>query len=479
MIRRTLLIIFVLMFTLPGFAAITPQVDQRVEILSIVARLADYDEYNDELAKVYVERIHTHFDKFSGDSLIHYAVRIRRELGISFDAVMTMAVNLGQKKEIFSLQPNWRKDIDPRWTNEAATEFVRLLNRFYKTAHAGDFFSSQAAYYEKVRSTFGSVLSSFHQSWYFSYYGIQPKDEFIIVIGCGNGGSNYGPSVTRTNGSKKVYAIMGSWSFDKDGTPVFPQASYLPTLIHEFNHSFINPSIEPFSNNALLKQSMQTILDTMRTEMQAQAYTKWETVLVESLVRASVIRYMLSTGAEQPVIEKEFMEQLNRGFLWTRELVSLLGVYANERERYPTIESFYPAIIEFFSKTAANISLSKAEHEARVPRVVSIGPFENNAQDVDTTISQIMIRFNDSMAGTGYSFSLGELGKDADPVTGVIGYSDGNRTFSVNVALRAGKDYEMILTGRSFMNMEGYRLKRYIIHFRTKDAEPERKREIQ
>jgi len=467
--RNTILFFFIFAIQASCRAAIIPQVDKRIEIMSIVSRLAGYAEYNDNVALEYVSAIHSYFDRYNADTLIGFARSIREKSGISFDAVMSMAVNLEQKGRRFSLHPNWRQDIDPRWSSDDVARFVSLLNRFYASSNAESFFKQQSSYYQKISHAFAEVLPGFDQSWYFSYYGVKPKDEFQVVIGCANGGSNYGPSITNRDGSKKVFAIMGSWSFDPAHNPVFPQDSYLPTLIHEFNHSFINPSIEPFTDNSALHSSMQIILDTMHAEMETQAYKKWETVLIESLVRASVIRYMMSqSNMAVENTENEMMEQLNRGFLWTRELVALLGVYESDRSRYPTINDFYPVIIDFFKRTSAKISQLRTEYEMKLPRVVSIGPFTNYAENVDTTVTQIIIRFNSPMIGKGYSFATGQLGKDADPVIGVEGYNSDNTALRLNVKLKPGKEYEMVLTGRSFINIRGYRLKRYVIRFKTK-----------
>lgn len=466
--RNIVLFFLVFVIQYSCCAAIIPRVDKRVEIMSIISRLAGYDEYNDNVAAEYVAAIHGYFDRYQADSVIRFAKEIRAQSGISFDAVMSMAVNMEQKGRRFSLHPNWKEEIDPRWTADMANRFVKLLNRFYGHSHAEDFFKQQSPYYEKATDAFAEVLNGFNQSWYFSYYGVKPKDEFNVVIGCANGGSNYGPSVTNHDGSKKVYAIMGSWSFDVKRNPVFSQDTYLPTLIHEFNHSFINPSVEAFTSNTALHNSMQMLLDTMQAEMTNQAYKKWETVLIESLVRASVIRYMMSQN-NTPVenTENEMMDQLNRGFLWTRDLVALLGVYESDRLKYPTINDFYPVIIDFFKRTAANISQIKADHEMKLPKVVSIEPIGNNAENVDTSITQLTIRFNSPMIGKGFSFTTGQLGKDADPMVGVVGYNNENTALKVNVKLKPGKEYEMVLTGRSFINTRGYRLKRYVIRFKT------------
>src|SRR6185436_12918558 len=112
----------------PAAQNLKPQIDKRVEILSIVSRLAEYDEYNQDAAEKYVADIHSYFDKFKADTLIGLAKYVREESGISFDAVMSMAINLTQTGKKFSFQENWRKDLDKRWTPVAATRFVKLLN---------------------------------------------------------------------------------------------------------------------------------------------------------------------------------------------------------------------------------------------------------------------------------------------------------------------------------------------------------------
>ena len=104
--KTVLLFVWLWMIPFQALADITPKVDQRIEVLSIVARLAGYAEYNDKQAARYVADIHAYFDRFNTDSIMQFARDIRSESGISFDAVMTMAVNLQQRGRKFSLRPN-------------------------------------------------------------------------------------------------------------------------------------------------------------------------------------------------------------------------------------------------------------------------------------------------------------------------------------------------------------------------------------
>lgn len=456
---------------LPSYAqTLVPETDKRIEIMSLVARLAEYEEYSSKDATAYVAALHSWFDACKTDTLIGFAKRVREQSGIGFDAVMSMAVNLKQHKNKFTLQPNWKADLDKRWKPEDALHFVSLLSRFYAKANAAGFFEQQAPYYAKVLSAFGQVLTNFNQSWYFSYYGIKPKDKFTIVIGCGNGGGNFGPGITLGKNVKQVYAIMGSWSFDTHGDPVFKESNYLPTLVHEFNHSFINPLLNRYDTSLALKNSAQVILDTMLAEMRRQAYGNWQTIVNESLVRASVVRYLMFNNPGKPqVAEEELMIQVNRGFLWMKELVALLGVYEANRKKYPSINEFYPAVISFFQSTADSIAFAKSYYENQLPKIASLQPFANNAQDVDPSVAELIINFDRVMTGKGYSINYGEAGKDAFPVKSVIGYTNNNQSVKLQLeSLKPDTVYEMVVTGRSFKSKEGYPMKDYTIRFRTR-----------
>lgn len=465
--------IFILLLTIIALQktfgqTLIPQVDKRVEIMSIVFRLAGNREYNEDEASKYVSHIQSHFDQFQSDSLISFAKFLHEEYGVSYDAVMSMAVNLKLSEKTFTLKKDWIKSLDKRWRNESATHFVYLLNAFYIKSKAEQFFEDEKPYYNKILSTFNEVLSNFNQSWYYQYYGLNPKEKFNIIIGCSNGGGNYGASTNSPKEGKQIYAIMGSWSFDKEGNPIFKEDDYLPTLIHEFNHSFINPLLDKYKTNKTLKTSATKLLDTMKTEMANQACKDWQTLVNESLVRASVVWYLMANDSTNQQAKEEITTQINVGFLWMKDLVSLLGLYEKNRARYKTFNDFYPEIIKFFQSTADNISTIKTNYENKIPKVVSIEPFDNNSQNVDTSIKVMTINFSQTMTGEGYSFGYGQLGKDATPITGIIGYTNNNRSFKIKMELKSDKEYEMVVLGFSFRNLIGYPLKDYMIKFKTR-----------
>ena len=108
-----------------------PVADRRIELLSIVFRLAGADEYNNEAFKSYTNAIHRHFDPYKDHPLIKKAMQLRNKKGIGFDAVMAMAIHLSQPPELEPLVPFSDKIPEPRWGKKTAMEFIILLRQFY------------------------------------------------------------------------------------------------------------------------------------------------------------------------------------------------------------------------------------------------------------------------------------------------------------------------------------------------------------
>lgn len=104
-----------------------PKVDKRIELLSIVFRLAGNMEYNDEIFKSYTSDIHAHFDKFKEHELIKFTREIRNKSWIGFDAVMAMAIYLDQPPTLNPLVPFSSSIPEGRWGQENAlkSDFVR------------------------------------------------------------------------------------------------------------------------------------------------------------------------------------------------------------------------------------------------------------------------------------------------------------------------------------------------------------------
>ena len=322
--------------------SIIPQVNENVELMSILSRMAGFPEYHMDMAGQYIKDMDSYFKDNTDHPAVQYMKGLRSKYGISFDAVMSMAIHLDNRNGTLSLCQKDIPSLEKRWKNVDKDEFLSYLNSFYKDTNFNEFFK---AHYQD------NVIKHFDIDWYADFYGNEPQETFSVIIGFCNGGGNYGVNRQLTGKMKEVFAIVGYY-VDEEDTPTYNK-EYLPTLIHEFNHSFINHYLDENKYPDFAKELEPTATDlfmSSRWSMAKQAYGNWKTVINESLVRAAVICYMLDKEYKPEEIRNELLEQVQRNFRWMPELVTLLRKYEKKQFKYGNFENFYPNVIDFFTE---------------------------------------------------------------------------------------------------------------------------------
>ena len=438
-----------------------PRVDKKVELLSIVFRLAGNEEYNSQYFRRYSDKVESYFKAYKEHELIKFAKELRQRKGISYDAVMSMAVILDDKLnpliDFSSTLP------EKRWNEIDAKKFVRLLKEFYRDAKCEEFFIDNEALFQEVAVRFRQAIEKLDLNWFLSFFGIKSNENFTIIISPSIGGNNYGPSYTLPNSEKKVFAIMGTWKVDETGIPVYAQEEYLPTIIHEFNHSFVNQLLA--KHKELFEESGKRIFKVAEYEMShQQAYGSWQTMLNEALVRGSVIMYFTNHGSNESEIQMMLNNESNKGFIWIKGLVDELKKYDNQRAKYPTLDSYMLVLSEAYKTFDEKIS----QFDAKRPRVESITEFAINDTIVSPQLKTITIVFDRPLAGKGYSVNYGDKGKSAFPKIDNINYAADNKSVVMVVQLMPNKEYQFVLTGKNFKTPDGIALKTYEVNFKTK-----------
>lgn len=442
-----------------------PAVDKRVELLSIVFRLAGSEEYSSPSNIKYAQAIHDHFDKFKNHPLIDYVRQIRDANGIGYDAVMSMAIHLEQVPSLEPIVP-FNSDLpDKRWGAEASAKFVVLLKQFYKDADCKGFFASNSNLYAMAEKRFKELFKALDVDWYYKYYGKSPTESFNILIGLGNGGNNYGPAIDLPGGSRKVYAIIGADSFDETGAPIFPGDAYLPTLVHEFNHSFINYLVE--RDKSSLHHAGEMIYESQSTKMKKLKYGDWKSMMSESMVRASVIRYLIQHSTDTLKADKELKQQLAIGFVWMKELVDILGQYEKQRKTYPTLESFMPKIVNFYDTIAPKIKAYDNAYLQHCAKVISTQPFTNGDTTVNPNTSEIVFSFDKKLDGIRYFFGPGQNENLQYPKPLRFTFADDNKSIIMNVELKPNTAYQINVYGSRMRTSDGYSVQNFSLNFRT------------
>lgn len=356
--------ILVLLLILTSFTASAQQKDagrtikvelsETVELMGILSRTAGLREYNMDLAGQYTQDTEAWFAPYKGHPVIAYYQGLHNNNSISYDAVMSMAVHLEIVKGEVKFVGD-KTDLEKRWSNVNIEDFMVRINQFYTDTRFHKFFTEHRAFYDEALKTYeANVMTYFHQDWYPKFYGTEPTEKFRVVIGFTNGGGNYGTNRHLPGQAKEVFAICGYYIDPKTGKAFQNGAELSSTLIHEFNHSFVNPLLENEANNILMMPIGQKLHKLSALSMERQAYTNWQTVINESIVRAAVIVYMMEQGYTNKQIQDELISQLCRDFSWMPELVTALRHYASHRNQYKTLHDFYPEITNALSKYLEN-----------------------------------------------------------------------------------------------------------------------------
>ena len=204
--------------------------------------------------------------------------------------------------------------------------------------------------------------------------------------------------------------------------------------------------------------------------MRQQAYTTWETMLNESLVRASVVRYMAAReGAEAARAQTE--SERARWFLWTRDLAGLLESYEKSRETYRSFEAFMPRIVDFFTTVSERSSSLTEEFERSRPYVVDMSP-ANGTLNVDPATSEVSFRFSTKM-GKGVNVNYGPGGEDTYPKVTTFGWDEAGTVLTLKVVLEPGRKYEFVLNsefGGAMQTPSGVPARMYKASFSTRAA---------
>lgn len=444
---------------------LTAKIDRRVELLGIVARLAGFEEYSSKMVKKYINDIDRHFEKYKQHPAILYAKEIRKNHGVSHDAVMTMAVHLSEPP---ALAPRvaFTDDLpDGRWGGKKkAEEFVRLLRQFYKDADGEGFFESHQDFYSTVEQRFQQLLNKVDFDWYRRFYGELPEGHNYLYVNLNTTG-NYGPEVVFSKKKKDIYAIIGTSQADDAGLPLYGDRQ-LATIIHEFSHSFINHLF--FANEKEFKTAGEKIFAPVKQKFRLIGYGNWESIIIESLVRAAVIRYRLEHEANPEAAFRQITTERNNGFIWIEELVTLFGAYENSRKNYPTFRSAFPLMVGYFNDLSKRIERQAKIFEQVSPRVANLSPFANGSQDVDPNITQLTLTFDQPLnTEATYSINRGSGGDAHYPIVKVIGFNESGTTVTVEVKLKPDWEYEFVLTGAAFRTIDGYPLQSYPVKFKT------------
>ena len=331
------------------------RVEPAVELFCVIYRLAQMDQYTVNKLPKYVKKIEEHFGSFANHPAVDMAVSLRANNRINGSAPMALAVYLNPPPQLIprnDLNP-LPHDLDPRWKPDIINEFIDAARLFAKDTRFMDFYNSQLELYSKsVQSLTESLREEDLLTWFTNYFGYQPG-KYSIVVGMQTGNGNYGLQITNMDGVHEYISIIGANSPSFwDGIPRFSFWWFIPTVVHEFCHSYINPLVDKYDN--LFRESGESMYPYHEAKLRPLGYSSYQIMMHEYLVRACTIRYLYSKQKFKQ-IDKRLEIDEEQGFPIIRGLVDLLEEFESNRVQYKTLEEFIPEIADYFDTYALSL----------------------------------------------------------------------------------------------------------------------------
>lgn len=297
--------------------------DPRVELLCILARLAGNPEFQQAPAGEYVKAVDAHFSKFASHPAVGAMIELRKQYGISYNAVPAIAVyldSLEKLEPIAQLDP-LPEGLDGRWEKPNKAEFFEKLRAFAKETKAAEFFASHKSMWDKVEAVVRAAADKEAPiPWFDGFFGARPGARFRLVPSILSGTHNFGAPAKPASGPEILYQVLGFPNLDRNGLPSLDRG-FAPLLVHEMAHAYCNPLIDRFYSD--LRDPGHDLFEAKQQEMSRQAYPSGRIVLYESFVRACTVLYALERHGESNAAAV-LGDQEQQGFVWTLDLVRAL-----------------------------------------------------------------------------------------------------------------------------------------------------------
>jgi hypothetical protein len=438
-------------------------VDPRVELLSVIFRLAAAPEYQQARIPRYAQAVDTWFAPWRNHEVVLYARQLRQTSGISFDAPMSLAIHVTDVEGLAERVPFETPGIrlDRRWTPASARRFVELARDFVSSSRFAEFLDSQKDLVETTNARHRVLVESADLTWFDRFFGFAVPVRYEVVSGLLTGSNSYGPSVVAEDGVLEVYGVQGITSVDAEGLPVL-SSGYVSNLIHELSHSYINPLVDQFLPD--LDPAGRRLYSAAASEMNAQGYGNGTVVLYETLVRASTSRYAREHSGDVAGGAAVDYER-SRGFVWMGEVYLALDQYEADRTTYVSLADFMPAMVAVLGDLSYRAPDLVAAYEAGRPQVAHTAP--SHGAEVPPALGELTFTFDKPMR-SGVTVSLGS--GSAVPRFTKAGWDETATVFRLECVLEPNKDYAIALNalfGGGFMSVDGFALRTYTLRFRT------------
>ena len=356
-----------------------PFFSKGVELMCLIWKLAGAPEYN--LCEV--TKVNKSVDEYFSTMLNHDAVLLAKEYhaqSICYDAVTAFGLHLVVNTDgTITFNPNYVEyDADGffyRWSPQQRERMLKAVNDFYKESRFDEWFDTLRPLFEEAKLAFEKVCNVDY-SWYDSFFGTIENSSHQIILSFLIGPNNNGLSVLLKDGYVMSSPVMGSAIESPSGGVIY-YSGILEVIIHEFCHPYCNPLISEHWSS--MEKKAIEVYYYVQSQMESQAYGSPITMMCETFVRSSVIRYFLTHFSDysKTTLVKQ---QEGLGFKLVGTFVDALELREKNQTTYPTMDEFMHELIQAMNNYVVEVySGSYPEYNnpsspELLPGVFSVGP---------------------------------------------------------------------------------------------------------
>lgn len=352
-----------------------------VELMCLIWRLAGAPEFN----QCGLSKVNKSVNEYFSSMLNHEAVLLAKDFiaqNISYDAVTSFGLHLLINADgTISFNPDYLEyDEDSfflRWSSQQRELMLKAVNDFYKESRFEEWFDSLNPLFSEAKLAFNKVCEVDY-AWYEGFFGTIENPSHQIILSFLIGNNNNGLSVLLKDGSIMSSPVMGSAIESPSGGVIY-YSGILEVIIHEFSHPYCNPLITKYWNS--MEEKALEVFKVVQGEMVAQAYGTPTTMMCETFVRSSVIRYFLSHFSDYSrnalVSQQEAL-----GFKLVSPFVDALELREKNQTTYPTMDEFMPELIKAMNDYVVEIEAysgyypeyTNPSSSYLLPGIFSVGP---------------------------------------------------------------------------------------------------------
>lgn len=351
-----------------------------VELMCLIWKLAGASEYN----QCEIIEVNESVNEYFSSMVNHEAVLLAKEYyyshNICYDAVTAYGLHLVINTDgTISFNPDYLEyDADGfflRWSPQQREKMLKAVNDFYKESRFEEWFSSLRPLFDEAKSAFEKVCNVDYK-WYESFFGTIKNPSHQIILSFLIGYNNNGLSVLLKDGTIMSSPVMGS-VLGKHSGELYYGEGMLEVIIHEFSHPYCNPLISAYWDS--MEEKANEVYKVVQSQMVSQAYGSPMTMMCETFVRSSVIRYFLSHFS---YCDRNGLvnQQEGLGFKLVGTFVDALALREKNQGIYPTMNDFMPELIQAMNNyvietySGAYPEYNNPSSPNLLPGVFSVGP---------------------------------------------------------------------------------------------------------